>query len=115
MIECRLAASKAPVTIEPPPSELRRVVQILRDTYETLDLRIETTLAAAGNDFLAAMPEIETHREEMRQFIISLIDNLRPQIDGTLSQPILLYLAFHDEYDLAQPFPSHAQNKGSAQ
>jgi hypothetical protein len=108
MIERLAAASRAmPVTEQSLPPELQRVVQILCEAYETLDLRIETTLVAAEDDFLAALPEIAEHETDVRQFVALLVDDLRLTVHGASSQSVLLRLAFQDEDDLTQQLLSN--------
>ena len=116
MIERRLAATAAsPYITHSLPPGLERAVQILCNTYETLDLRIETTLAAAETDFLAALPEIDTHKTELKEFVGVLIRDLRAQANGAQSQPVLLRLSFQDEGDLTQQILSTINTNGDEQ
>jgi hypothetical protein len=89
----------APSALSP---QLQRAVQVLSDTYETLDLRIETTIGAAEHDFIAALPEVEDHEAELRHFVSVLIADMRVAAGQNHSQPVVLHLAFRGEDDLTQ-------------
>lgn len=89
---------------------LQRAVQILSATYETLDLRIETTLGAAEADFFKALPEIQNHKEELRQFITFLLSDLRLEgLTPGSEQPLFIRFAFQDEDDLIEQLLSGAK------
>lgn len=94
------------------PPELRRAVQALCDTYDSLDLRLETTLFAAEEDVLAALPEVENCKADLRRLISLLIRDLRHGTDGSQSQRVLLRLSFQDEADLTQQLLSHFEAEG---
>lgn len=90
------------------PQDMQRVLQLLCDTYESLDLRIETTPAQAETDFLRALPEIEGHDDDLRKLVAVLIADLRGAAKGTEENMVILKLAFKDEADLAEQFLAHA-------
>jgi hypothetical protein len=116
MIEQGQAVSEtAPSMIQSLPPELERIVRVLCDTYEELDLRIETTLGAAENDFLAALPEIEGHETELRRMVTLLIDDLGSAINGMKFQPVLLRLTFHDEGELTEQLLTNLDIQGTEQ
>lgn len=97
MAEHQLAAPNPSQSL---PPELRRIAESLCDTYDALDLRIETTLAAAADDFIAALPEMKGREAELRQFVALLTDDLRMKAGGAHSRPVLLRLSFQSENDL---------------
>jgi hypothetical protein len=115
MSEAQRAVKEAPVATRTLPIEMQRVLQVLCDTYHTLDLRIETTLGAAEQDFLAALPEIEGYDNELRQLVKMFLLDLRRTVTGTEAQPVLLRLAFENETDLAEQFLAYTEMQGTAQ
>ena len=103
-----------PFSIQSLPPELQRAVQALCDTYETLDLRVETTLAAAENDFIAALSEVEGCEAELRQLISLFIGDLRLAARTAKLQAVVLRLSFRDENDLAKQILSAIHGSGEA-
>jgi hypothetical protein len=82
--------------------ELQRAVQALCDTYETLDLRIETTLANAANDFVTALSEVDGHEAELRKLVAQLIQSLHRTPETADSQQVILQLSYKNEDELMQ-------------
>lgn len=114
LIEHKAALSEAKlVSVHSLPLELQRAVQVLSDTYTKLDLRVETTLKSAGNDFIAALPEVEGCELELRHLVAVLIGGLRSSASETKSQSVLLHLAFQDEDDLTQQLLSKLETEGN--
>lgn len=105
-------ALSAPLPVESLPSELQGAVQALSDTYETLDLRIETTFANAENDFIAALSEVEGCEAELREFVSLLLKDLRRTVADVGAQQIVLQLSFESENDLAQQVLSSLEAQG---
>jgi len=98
------------ITTQSLPPEMQRVVQVLCDTYEAIDLRIETTLGAAEADFLAAMPEVKGHETDLRQLVKLLISDVRDTAGAVTSvQPLLLRFAYQDRGDLVEQLLSGAK------
>ena len=102
----------ASISLQSLPPELQRAVQVLCDTYETLDLRVETTLAAAENDFITALSEVEGRETELRQLVALLVNDLRQTTSAAESSPVLLCLAFQDENDLARQLLESLETTG---
>jgi hypothetical protein len=96
------AVIPAAVAMQSLPPELQRAIQVLSDTYEALDLRIETTFGNAGNDFIGALPEIEGYEVELQQFVDVLIDDIRHTANRANTQSVLLHLSFQDKNDLTE-------------
>ena len=90
---------------------LRRAVQILCDTYDAIDLRIETTLGKAENDFVAALPEVQGCDEELRELADLLIEDVRNTLQGQAisTQPLLLRFTYQDQNDLVTQLVSSAK------
>lgn len=86
------------------PPQMQQVLQALCDTYEKLDLRIETTLDAAESDFLKALPELEGHEDDLRRLVKILTTDLRRSSIGSENKSVILRLAFKDEADLTEQF-----------
>lgn len=108
-----ISASEAlPTPLRSLPPELQRAVQVLCETYETLDLRIETTLVAAADDFVTALNEVEGHEVELRQMVALLISDLNQSGGNPQAQQILLRLIFQNEDDLAQQMSSIVETQG---
>ena len=89
--------------------ELQRAVQALCDTYEALDLRIETTLGAAEADFLAALPEISGCEAEMRHLVAILIADVRVAAGNLPDTPLLLRFAYQNKGELVEQILSGAK------
>lgn len=96
------AAFSMPLPIDSLPPDLQRAVQILCETYEDLDLRIETTLANAANDFITALSEVDGHEDELRKLVVQLLQNLRSTAETTEFQPVILQLSYKNENELTQ-------------
>lgn len=92
----------ATITIQSLPPALQSAVHALCEAYEILDLRIETTFAAAERDFLAAVPEVKKHETEIRQLVAVLIADLRQAVPAVPDQPVLLRFAYQDKEDLVE-------------
>jgi len=96
------------------PPELQRAVQVLCDTYETLDLRIETTLANAANDFVTALSEVDGHEDELRKLVAQLLQNLHRTAETTEAQQVILQLSYKNEDELTQQILSTFEIGGDA-
>ncbi len=107
----RVFANEMSDTLQSLSPDLQRAVQALCDTYEAIDLRIETTLGNAEADFMAAMPEVKNHQRELRQLVRLLIVDVHcaADADATADQPVLLRFAFQDEGDLVEQLLSGAK------
>lgn len=102
-----------PAIIRELPQHLRRATQMLWETYETLDLCIETTFGLAEKAFLAALPELNGNKEDTLLLIRHLLSGLRNS-DGTkpqASHSISLRLVYQDRNTLIQQLlpGQHAQ------
>jgi len=93
---------------------LQRAVQVLCDTYETLDLRIETTLANAANDFVTALSEVDGHEDELRKLVAQLLQNLHRTAETTEAQQVILQLSYKNEDELTQQILSTLKIGGDA-
>ncbi len=96
------------------PPDLQRAVQALCDTYETLDLRIETTLAKAANDFVAALSEVDGHEDELRKLVARLLQNLHRTAETKESQQVILQMSYKNEDELTQQILSTLEIGGDA-
>lgn len=94
------ASESEPASILPLPPELQRAVQVLCDTYETLDLRVEATMSQAADTFITALSEVEGHEAELRKLVTLLLSGLRQTADMADAQPVAIQLSFDDESDL---------------
>ena len=93
---------------------LQQAVQALCETYVTLDLRLETTFAAAEHDFIAALHEISGHDEALQHMVSLLIKQLRQSRPDLRSDQIVLNLAFSGEDDLMQQMMAIETAEGDA-
>lgn len=91
--------------------DLQRAVQVLCDTYEAIDLRIETTLGKAEADFLAALPEVKNYEDELRQLVGLLMADVRKTLHGEAisTEPLLLRFTYQDQQDLVEQLISTTQ------
>jgi hypothetical protein len=103
------AIQNTEITTQSLPLELQRVVQILCDTYEAIDLRIETTFGTAETDFLSAMPEVKGHEVELLQLVRLLMADLKTTIHTELDHPLLLRFTYQDKVDLVEQLLSGAK------
>lgn len=91
-----------PVPVHSLPPDLQRAVQALCDTYETLDLRIETTFADAANDFVTALSEVGGHEDELRKLVAQLLQNLHRTAEISELQQVILQVSYKNEDELTQ-------------